>query len=212
MDDNTKDLDQQDSTSGQQPAGTQSTENWEDRFKGLQRKFNVLMETKGELEGQLVEQRTKREEIEKQLATLSNEKESLTQTNQQRIEELSAQLQEKEQSLSELSQMQLKVKVANDLGHPELLQLIDTIPNTDDVEKIEGAFKTILGFTESQIKQREVQLTEGLMPGEAASDGSPMPSTEQGWNDYIDGLPLGSDERSNAMDKYFEWTMDKAKS
>jgi chromosome segregation ATPase len=209
MDDNTKDLDQQESSSDQQPAGTQATENWEERFKGLQRKFNALMDAKGDLDSQLVEQRSKKEELEKQLATLSNEKESLTNENKKKIDELTSQLNEKEQTLSELSQMQLKVKVANDLGHPELLQLIDTIPNSDSPEQIEQSMKTILGFTKAQIERREQEITEGLMPGETSSDGAPLPSSEEGWQDMIDKLPLGSSERSEAMDHYFEWVMGK---
>jgi len=205
MSDETKDLDQQGNSPDQQPSGTQTTDNWEDRFKGLQRKFNTLMETNGALESQLAEIRLAREEKEKQLATLSNEKDSIQQKTQKQIDDLSAQLQEKEQKLSELSQMQLKVKVANDLGHPELLQLIDTIPNTDDPEQIEGAMKTILDFTQTRVAQREQQLSEGLMPGETATDGSTLPSTEQGWVEMIDKLPLGSSEREEAMDKYFNF-------
>jgi len=209
MSENNQDPVQPDNTAGQQPTGTQSTDNWEERFKGLQRKFNTLMEAKGDLEGQLAAQHTTNADKDQQLATLSNEKDSLQLSTQQKIEELTSQISEKDKSLSELSQMQLKVKVANELGHPELLQLIDTIPGTDDPEKVESAFKTILGFTKSQIEQREKQLSEGLMPGDAPPDGKTMPSTEQGWTNLIDSLQLGSEERDDAFDKYFKWMSQK---
>jgi chromosome segregation ATPase len=210
MADENKDLDGQgNSSSGQQSDDNQSggSENWEARFKGLQRKYNVLVETKGELDNQLADERAKREQIQKQLDTLSNEKESLTAENKKKIDELTASLNEKDQTLSELSYVQKKVKVANELGHPELLQLIETIPNTDDEERIKESMKTILGFTKSQIEAREQQITEGLSPGEAGGSEQPLPSTEEGWMEMIDKLPLGSDKRQEAMDAYFDWTM-----
>jgi chromosome segregation ATPase len=203
-DETTKTPDQQ-ADAPEQQASANPTTDWESRFKGLQKKFNVLMETKGELDNQLAEERMKREDFEKQLASLSNEKDSLTTEKQRKIDELTGQLTQREEELSKLSKMQLKVEVANELGHPELLQLMNAIPDSDNREDVEGAMKTILGFTKAQIEQRERQLTEGLMPGEATAGDTPMPTTEEGWVEMIDELPLGSTERDKAMDSYFKW-------
>lgn len=209
-DENTQAPGQQDdnNSSGQQDGGTQTTD-WESRFKGLQRKYNTLMEAKGELEKQLEQALSKIETLEKTSNQLSVEKDSLLKENQTKIDELTQALNEKDQKLSELSQVQLKVKVANELGHPELVQLIDAIPNSDDPEQVKESMQTILGFTKAQIERREQQLTEGLMPGEANEGTMPQPTTEEGWLDLIDKYPLGSDEYNKAMEAYFNWTNNK---
>lgn len=207
-DTNTPGQQEQDNSSGQQDSGAQTTD-WESRFKGLQRKYNTLMEAKGELEKQLEQAISKIETLEKASNQLSVEKDSLLKENQTKIDELTQALSEKDQKLSELSQVQLKVKVANELGHPELVQLIDAIPNSDDPEQVKESMQTILGFTKAQIERREQQLTEGLMPGEANEQGMPQPTTEEGWLDLIEKYPLGSDEYNNAMEAYFNWTNNR---
>jgi predicted RNase H-like nuclease (RuvC/YqgF family) len=206
-DENTNTPEQQENnSSGQQDGGNQSTTDWESRFKGLQRKYNTLMEADGVKDEQLSKLQAEKERLEKQVDQLSVEKDSLSKDNQTKIDELTSTLTEKEQELAELSQIQLKVEVANDLGHPELLQLIDAVPDTDDRDQVEKAMKSIIGFTKSQVEKREQQLTDGLMPGETSNDRTPKPETEEGWNDYIESLTLGSDEYNNAMDAYFNWT------
>lgn len=188
-------------------AGDTPTTDWEARFKGLQRTFDTLVKSKGDLETRLADMTSAKEQLEKQTDMLSIDKESAVQKHQTKIDELTNMLTEKETTLSQLAQMQLKVEVANELGHPELIQLIDAIPGSDDKTVVEKAMKDIIGFTNAQVKQRETQLSEGLMPGETADSGGAMPTTEQGWVELIDRQPLGSDEYNKAMDQYFKFTM-----
>lgn len=207
MSDETTNTPEQQATSGQQVSDNQSTDStdWESRYKGLQRKYNTLVETKGELESRLTDLTSTKEHLEKQADVLSVEKDSLLKENQSKIDELTKALEEKDGKLSDLSKIQLKVQVANELGHPELLQLVDAIPSSDDPEVVKESMKTILGFTKAQIEKREAQLTEGLSPGETISERTPMPSTEQGWLDLIGRQSLGSDEYNKVMDAYFNW-------
>jgi chromosome segregation ATPase len=211
MSDETTNTPEQQQTSGQQVSDNQSIDStdWESRYKGLQRKYNTLVETKGELEGQLSSLTSQREQLEREKDTLSIEKDSLLKNNQSKIDELIATLHEKDGKLSELSKVQLKVQVANELGHPELLQLVNAIPDSDDPEVIKESMKNILGFTKAQIEKREAQLTEGLSPGETTSERAPMPSTEQGWLDLIGRQSLGSDDYNKVMDAYFNWASGK---
>jgi len=207
-DETTTTPEQQDTTPAQQ-AGGNPADNWEARFKGLQTKYNVLVNANGELESQLADVTSKLEHYEKQLANMSVEKDSLTNQHKNKIDELTSKLTEYEGNLSELKQYQLKVKVAREMGHPELVKVIDSIPNSEDEEAIKNAFKNILDLTSDFVKRREEQLIEGLSPGEAGGDESVLPASEQGWMDYIDSFQLGSKDRVKAQDQYFEFLNSK---
>ena len=117
-DETTTTPEQQDTTPAQQ-AGGNPADNWEARFKGLQTKYNVLVNANGELESQLADVTSKLEHYEKQLANMSVEKDSITNQHKNKIDELTSKLTEYEGNLSELKQYQLKVKVAREMGHPE---------------------------------------------------------------------------------------------
>ena len=197
--------DQQDQTSGQQ-AGDHPETDWESRFKGLQRKYNLLMETKSELEEQLTSLTSQREQLEKKADTLSVERDTLLSENQTKINELTRMLDEKDNSIKELSSYQKKVKIAKEMGHPELVRVIDSVPNTDDEDTIKDAFKAIIELTQDAVRYREEQLFEGQMPGGLDNDAPPLPTTERGWQDYVEKLPVGSQGRSDAMDAWFDFT------
>ena len=204
-DDNNTTPEQQEPTSGQQAGDNQSTDStdWEARFKGLQRKYNALVEAKSELEAQLSDLTSAKDGLEKKLDTLSVEKDTLITDNKRKFDELTKTLTEREQELEKLSSYQKKVQVARELGHPELIRVLDVIPDTTDEDVLKDSFKSIIELANDAVKQREEQLAEGLSPGAADSDGTPMPTTEQGWKEYIEGLPLGSPERQKAYDTWF---------
>ena len=202
---NTTAPEQQEQPSGQQAGDSQSQDStdWEARFKGLQRKYNALVETKSELETQLSDLTSTRDGLEKKLDTLSVEKDTLVTDNKRKFDELTERLTEREQELEKLASYQKKVQVARELGHPELIRVLDVVPDTTDEDALKESFKSIIELANDAVRQREDQLAEGISPGAAESDGTPMPTTEKGWLDYIESLPLGSDERARAYDTWF---------
>jgi chromosome segregation ATPase len=199
---------QQDNSSPGQQAGDTQTTDWEARFKGLQRKYNALVEQHGDLESRIGSLSSEKEQLESRIDTLSTEKDSINSQNQSKIDELTQSLAEKEETLSKLTTFQKKVQIARDMGHPELVKVVDSVPDSDDEEVIKKHFKSILDLTSDLVKAREEQLSEGLSPGGVDSDGAPLPNTHEGWQELINDLPLGSRDRAKAQDQYFQWTRE----
>ena len=200
---NTNTPEQQEPSSGQQDGGSQT--DWESRFKGLQRKYNAQLELDRERENELAELRAKVEKIEKQNGELAVQKDALMSENQLKIDELTRMLSEKEGTVKELSSYQKKVTIAKELGHPELIRVIDSIPNSENEDDIKKAFQDIVSLTQDLVKMREEQLLEGNSPGGVPNDAPVLPSSQEGWMDYVNKFPLGSNERQDAMDKWFEF-------
>ena len=205
MPEDLKDLDGQNEngSSGQPSDGSQT--DWEARFKGLQRKYNLLVEQVSDKDDELAAVSSAKEQLEQQLNEVSVEKDTQLSEKDQKINQLTASLNEKELSVRELAAYQKKVDIVRELGHPELVKVINSVPNSDDEEVLKKAFMDIVELNQDVVQAREKQLLDGQSPGGMSNDAPPLPTTQSGWQEYVNKFPLGSDERKKAMDAWFNF-------
>lgn len=117
----------------------------------------------------------------------------------------------KDAELASLRALKLKLDVAKEIGKPEMIKILDTIPNLSDKEVLRTVMGDIAGFAEAAVKEREKQLLAGITPGiPPMQPGAKVnPASEKDWNAHINSLPLGSPERNKAFDDYYEWLQTK---
>lgn len=178
-------------------------EDWKPRYDGAVRKMQELTETIKSLQGQL---ETKSSEIEQLNTQLSSKDAEFGMTRKELEEKLNAFQTENEQAKGELSKLRAfntKVEVAKELGHPELIKILDTFPDTDDKDSLKKSMELVANFTLEQVKSRETELTAGVTPNITAPAGTPLPKTAADWDKYIQSLPPG-EKRNEAWDLYFK--------
>jgi hypothetical protein len=108
--------------------------------------------------------------------------------------------------LTALRAMQLKLEVAKDLKRPELVSILDQLPNLTDKEALTTVAKDFLGFADDMVTAREAQLKAGITPDISPVNPAPAtPSTPAAWETHINSLTLGSPERNKAMNEYGDW-------
>ena len=176
------------------------------RFDGAIRKVEELTLANRELNAQLTQRASEYEQLDAQLGIKDTEKVVAISERDKRLQEALTQNQELSSKVVDLQALALKVKVAKELGHPELLELADTIPNLTDEEALKTVMSDVMRFAETQVQAREQQLMAGVGPppgpGNAVVD---SPQSKEGWEEHVNTLPLGSPERARAMDKYGDW-------
>lgn len=185
------------------PAPTDAGTDWKARYDGLVRKVEELTLRGRDLEGQLVTKNSETEQLRVQLTVKDAEKSAAVGERDTRINTFVTEASQMQSDLDRLRALELKLKVANDLGRPELMKIADRIPAVTDEE----ALKTIMGdfanFVDTAVQQREQQLMAGITPGYAPpTASSAAPQSEEGWLQRIEGLPLGSPERGRALTDY----------
>lgn len=178
-------------------------EDWKPRYDGAVRKMQELSETIKSLQGQL---ETKSSEIEQLNSQLSSKDAEFGMTRKELEEKLNTFQSENEQAKSELSKLRAfntKVEVAKELGHPELIKILDTFPDTDDKDALKKSMEMVSSFASELVKSRETELTAGVTPTVNAPAGTPLPKTAAEWDKYIQSLPPG-EKRNEAWDLYFK--------
>lgn len=197
--------DQPNTPEQQAPAPVQQ-ENWEARYKGQQAALQRAMEQAKALEAQLAAKASEFEQLRAQLTLKDTEH---TVAVSERDKNLQALVEEKTKMtsrLQELEALNLKIAVAKKLNRPEILPLIDRIPNITDEGMLETYIKDFVSWADGMVQKREKELLAGVTPAVSPGSMSPKaPSSPEAWTDYVNGLPLGSSERRKAMDEYGDW-------
>jgi hypothetical protein len=188
----------------QQPASPQETD-WEARYKGSVRKIEELTLSSRTTEEQLAAKASEIEQLRVQLTAQGAEKDAAVNLRDQQIEETVKSSAQLKAELEQLQAFKLKAEVANELGRPELLTILDTIPSMSDREALTSVMKQISDFADGAVKKREQELLAGVTPAAAQVAETPLPGTDDGWNKLINSQPLGSADRQKAMDSYWEW-------
>ncbi len=183
---------------------------WKARFDGQVRKIEELTLRVRDLDGQLAAKTSETEQLRAQLSLKDTEKTAAVGERDKTIQELTQSKTSIEGELGRLRGLELKVKVAREMGRPDLLRVLDTIPNMSD----ESALKTVLGtlseYADSAVREREKQLLSGITPPISGSaKGAGVPASEKEWQEQINNLPLGSKERAKAHDDYWNWLVAK---
>lgn len=180
-----------------------AAENWRERYAGQQKALQLAVESKKSLDDQLLAKASELEQLRAQLTLKDTEKTIAVGERDKQMEVLLTESQSKEAELTRLRALELKIKVATELGKPELMQIAEHIPDIQDEEILKSVMGDFAKFTDTQVKAREEQLMAGISPTTVAASPSPAaPSTVQDWEDRIDELAFGSKERQQALDSY----------
>ena len=108
--------------------------------------------------------------------------------------------------LAKKSALELKLNAIKAAGKPELLAIIDSLPVAETPEAQLVIINNMAQFADGIAKKRETELLAGNVDGSTGLGSAPAgkkPTTPEGWDAYINTLPLGSKERKAAFDEYY---------
>ncbi|MGW8179461.1 MAG: hypothetical protein ACWGQW_11985 [bacterium] len=180
------------------------------RFDGLVRKVEELTLTNRSLQEQLTAKSSEVEQLKGDLQVKDTEKTVAVGERDKSLQTSMEENQRLQAEVSNLQAMKLKLEVAKELKRPELVNILDTLPNLTDKEALKTVAQDMLRFADDLVVQREKQLTSGITPEiSSVSAEAALPSTPQSWENHINALPLGSPERKKAMDDYGDWLETK---
>jgi len=194
-------------TGQQTTVPAQQSVDWESRYKGTVSKIDELVKQQKQLQAELAEKASLLEQLNGQLSLKDVEKTAAVSERDKSIETLVTASQAAEKELARLKALELKVKVSKEMKKPELIGILDTIPDVTDEEALKTIMGSIAGFADTLVKQREEQLLAGIttVAGTAAGGSPSEPASDEAWKKRIEGLPLGSRERSAALEAYGGW-------
>lgn len=176
------------------------------RYNGLVKKVEELTLAKRELETQLTAKSSEAEQLTGQLAIKDTEKTVAVGERDKALETSMTENQSLQAELTELRALKLKLEVAKELNRPDLVKILDRLPNLTDKEALTVVAQDFLGFADDAVSEREKQLTSGITPAIGpVSEAPATPASPQGWEDHINSQVLGSPERAKAMDDYGDW-------
>jgi hypothetical protein len=181
------------------------------RFTGAIQKIQTLTE---ELRAKDQELAAKDSQIEQTKQNLAVKEAEFTAGYGERDKQLEAALKEKqaiEDEKATLEGKMRKIDLAKELGHPELVNIIDTIPTFEDNDLQKKAMEDILSFSDQRVKAREESLLAGITP--AVSPTSPSdakPATDEAWKASI-AAETDPQKRQTLFDDWFEWGQEQAK-
>ncbi|HEY45699.1 MAG TPA: hypothetical protein G4O14_02810 [Anaerolineae bacterium] len=182
------------------------------RFDGAIRKIEELtIASRSHAE----ELKAKDLEIERLTASLSSKDIEKTVAVGERDKNLETALTENQALLTEVQQLRaykMKVETAREMGRPELIQILDKIPDLADAEVLKSVMADFVKFREDGIKERETALLSGITPPAPPIHNAPeKPTTGEGWSAYVNKFPIGSKERQAAFDEWGDWQIAQAK-
>lgn len=181
------------------------------RFAGAVKTIEKLTTEKRTFEEQLAAKSSELEQLRTQLATKDIE---TTVAVSERDKNLQTIVQEKatlEADYGKAKAQLLKVEVAKELGKPELLLILGSIPDMTDKEALKIVMADFVRFREDGVKERESQLLAGVTPSLSSVVVAPeWPVNSDGWQKLLNSLPLGSPERAKAFAAYGDWAMTDA--
>ena len=114
--------------------------------------------------------------------------------------------------LAKSNALKLKLKLIGELNAPQLYSVIDVISDTSDEAAMKAQVEKLAGFANQIAQSREKELTAGVTtipqaPGAQAQ----LPTTDEGWQDYISKLQFGTVEYQKAMEGWHSWLFSNPK-
>lgn len=190
---------------GQQAPPTFNPDDYvsKDRFTGAIQKIQTLTTEADGFRSQLAEKTSEIEQLQRQLAEKDAGHTALLGQRETQIGELTTQTQTLQKQLKAKEVDLLKVQVAKEIGHPELITILDTIPGVEDPDALKTIMTNIAGFAETQVKQREAELLSGETPAvtsvQNAQDQFPAAGDNQAWEKHLASLDPYSPEYDKAL-------------
>lgn len=110
-----------------------------------------------------------------------------------------------------------KAKLVGEMGHYNLLPILDQIPVDADPEKQKANISRMAQWANDLLAQREQTLTAGQthtisQPVTPAANQMANLKTPEQWSKYLDTIPFGTPEREQAWNAYWEATQAKPQS
>lgn len=191
----------------QPPAPTTPAVDYEARYKGMVKKVEELTLSLREKDGQLATKASEIERLTSELTMKDTEKTVAVGERDKQLNDLVTSKSQLETELAELRALKAKVEVANELGNPSLLAIVDTIPNVQDKEVLKTLMGNISSWGSAQVKAREEQLLAGTTPDVSATATTPveLPTTSEAWQAFVNQAELGTPERDQRMNAWRDW-------
>lgn len=180
------------------------------RFDGAIRKIEELTLKQREQEAQLAQKASELEQLKAQLGIKDVEVTAAVGERDKKIEATLLELQTAQSELGKLKAMERKLKVIKEMGRPELVKIIDRIPDVGDEAVLKEVIGDFASFADGLVQQREQQLLAGYTPPTIVSQPS-YPNTQGEWLKHINSLELGSIERQEAVGAYGDFLEAQAK-
>jgi hypothetical protein len=182
-------------------------DDYKPRYDGLLRKTEELTLTNRSQAEQLLSKASEIERLTAQLASKEVEKTAAVGERDRKYEEALKSNLAQDAELNDLRGMKAKIKIMKEMGQPQLLQIIDRIPNMADEEVLRGVMKDFSDFANDLVSAREKQLLSGTTPAFGTPPPTkPTPANPAAWEKLLNSLPAGSKDHSEAMDAYWQWT------
>lgn len=176
------------------------------RFDGLMLKVQELTEAQKKRDGEIAAREAEIAKLQADLSVKDTEKTVTLAERDKQLEEVLQSKSQAEQELADLRALKLKLEVVEEIGRPELVKLLKNIPAMTDKDALKTVLEDFARFGDESASAREKQLLAGITPAvSAVQQSAATPQSDEGWLRHIDGLPLGSPERSRAMDDYWTW-------
>lgn len=176
------------------------------RFDGLMLKVQELTEAQKKREGEIAAKEAEIARLQADLNVKDTEKTVTLAERDKQLEEVLQSKSQAEQELGELRALKLKLEVVEEMGRPELVKLLKNIPAMTDKDALKTVLEDFARFGDESASAREKQLLAGITPAVSPlQQSAATPQSDEGWLRHIDGLPLGSLERTKAMDDYWTW-------
>ena len=187
-------------------------ENWAERFKGQVRKLEELTLANRTLTTDLTAKTSETEQLRAQLGIKDVEKAAAIGERDTQLQTSIQASTAKDTELAKLRAFKLKVDVARELKQPKLLAILDKLPDMTDHDALKSVLSDFANFADDAVKEREQQLMSGITPPLSGGNAvASTPTTSNGWEEYINKLPLGSKDRAKAFDEYGTWLETNSK-
>lgn len=190
---------------GQQPSGQQI--DWEARYKGTGPIINQLTQKSEALQAQVSQLTSELEQLKAQLALKETEKTVALGERDKQINDLVSAASQNDTELKRLRGVDRKLKVAKDLNAPQLLTVLETIPDLESDEALTSVMKNLMDWSASQVKEREQQLLAGYTGGGAPAPVTSvsLPTNIEGWQRYLNEASDGTPEKSARFKQFRDW-------
>lgn len=182
------------------------------RFDGLQLKVQELVEAKKATDALLAQKDAEIARLSGEITLKDTEKNVSIAERDKQLQEVVQSKSQAEAELAELRALKLKLEVVDELGRPELVKVLKSVPNLTDKDALKVVLEDFARFGDESAAARERQLLAGVTPPVSAAQASgASPQSHEAWTRHIESLPLGSTERAKAMDDYWSWGLQNQK-
>jgi len=185
---------------------------WEARYKGSVSMVERLTIANRDLTEQQQLQNSENEQLKAALASKEIEQTVAVGERDKNLENVLIESAAKDTELAQLRAHKAKVDLAKELGHPELISILDSIPTMDDPEVQKTVMMDFVQFREDGIQQREKMLLSGITPPVTPIIDTPVaPTTTEGWQAKLSELDPNSPEHRKVSDQWYEWERQQEK-